>query len=181
MLVQDGEIRMRSQIFPNMADLLDALVQGIGESRDVLTVVSRVAMTLQKRLEAYACVICTMNPITRNFIEPFVTSSEQHLQDVFGVLGDEHLARELLKHEILMIDDLEHTTHVPCAPEILAPFQSIPTASALVTLPLRIRGRQIPLGVVYIMFRECLSFNESDDECFQIVTDQISFLVERVW
>ncbi len=172
---------MRSQIFPNMADLLDALVQGIGESRDVLTVVSRVAMTLQKRLEAYACVICTMNPITRNFIEPFVTSSEQHLQDVFGVLGDEHLARELLKHEILMIDDLEHTTHVPCAPEILAPFQSIPTASALVTLPLRIRGRQIPLGVVYIMFRECLSFNESDDECFQIVTDQISFLVERVW
>ena len=50
MLVQDGEIRMISQIFPNMADLLDALVQDTGESRDVLTVVSRVATTLQKRL-----------------------------------------------------------------------------------------------------------------------------------
>jgi GAF domain-containing protein len=172
---------MISQIFPNMADLLDALVQGTGESRDVHTIVSRIATTLRKGLEAYACVVYTMNPITRNFIAPFVTSSEQDHQGVFSVLGDEQLARELLKHDLLMIDNLKHTAQVPCAPEILAPFQNIPDVRALVILPLRIRGRQIPLGVVYIMFPKCLSFNDSDDECFQIVTDQISSLVERVW
>jgi GAF domain-containing protein/anti-sigma regulatory factor (Ser/Thr protein kinase) len=172
---------MRSQIFPNMADLLDALVQSTGESRDINTVVSRVVTTLQAWLEAYACVIYPMNPITRNFIKPSITSSGPQKQDVISVLRDEHLAKEILKYGFLMIDDLEHTEQVVCKPEILATFQRIPDACALVTLPLRIRGRQIPLGIVYVMYRECLSFNESDDECFQIVTDQISSILERVW
>lgn len=171
---------MRSQFFPNMTELLDSLVQSPEEDRDLHAVVSHVAKIAQAQLEASICVVYAMNPITRQFIEPFVASSNQEETGVVDTLCSENFAREVLKRDNVLIEDLE--TAGPREAEFAVTLKLLPEVRSIVALSLCIRRRrQKAFGILYLLYQESQSFDASDREFFQIFADQISVILEGVW
>ncbi|HEU5227244.1 MAG TPA: GAF domain-containing protein, partial [Ktedonobacteraceae bacterium] len=173
---------MKSQIFLNMSELFNTLIQSSGESGDVYTILNDIAEIARIQLAASACMIQARNPITGRLIEPLMISQRCSAiadEKVFASLCSEELAQVVAERDIVLIEDLEHDT--ACEPVLVDVLKNIPRTRAFVALSLCIKDRQKTLGTLYLSYQEPQVFSRADAEHFQIFADQVSLVLQEAW
>src|SRR5689334_25400700 len=97
---------MEAHIFPNMDELLEVLLQPVGENSEISETLHHIANTAQTFLGADACVIFPINPITGRFFESLTVTSNYILQEdelSAECLRSAKLVKAVLKQETLIV------------------------------------------------------------------------------
>jgi len=160
-----------------VSELLDVLEHPTGEPGDLPNTLQHIAQTAQKFFSADNSAIFAINPITGNFIDLLTTAGNLVARDKisFEQPRPAGLAQQVLEKGVLVVRDLD------TMPEYQSIFTRLEGISSFVALPLRMKFRQKPLGVLYINSRRPLYFNPDDYELFQLFADQASFILQEAW
>jgi GAF domain-containing protein len=157
------------------------LIQSSGENKEIRETLHHIASTAQTVLDADACVIFPINPITGRFFESLTVSSNYVLQEdelSAECLRSAKLVQAILKQGSLIVANLQQAHWQEEEP--VAVMTQLSDVYAVVALALHIKQSHKPLGVLYLLYKtEKLIIK--NHELFTICANYVSFILQGDW